>query len=303
MTNKILLAPIAFSLILWASCSQEKQDIMGNCSTAQVTTENYVTVKQEPHRYGGWYCPDNLNGFPPVNIKEWKNIPVVNGRMPTKEETQNGTSLIHVDREKYPHAHPLEMSMPKLARVYNQYSKREDIIIVIQAVKINDDSIVGYRFLNGGNGSARLNEIEFLTDEEINRIPESRFVTYSIKINTTQDHIWDIMTNTEYTPEFQPFFDHKESLVSDWRQNSNVNYKYTNSGPITSGYGDLHFGNFYIQNDFQNNSYTEKFFLLEDSETKTTELKIVGGPFLQDYKSQEKILLQWAEKVKLLSEM
>jgi hypothetical protein len=42
----------------------------------------------------GWYCPDNTKMFPPVDIKSWNKVPVVNGRLPTFEETQNGTSLI-----------------------------------------------------------------------------------------------------------------------------------------------------------------------------------------------------------------
>lgn len=32
------------------------------------------TTQKPTHQYGGWYCPDNLNGFPAVNIKEWKNV-------------------------------------------------------------------------------------------------------------------------------------------------------------------------------------------------------------------------------------
>jgi len=66
--------------------------------------------------------------------------------------------------------------MPKLVRYYNEYSKREDLIIVIQAINVENDSIVGFRYLNGGNGSARLNEVRFLADNEIEMIPASRFV-------------------------------------------------------------------------------------------------------------------------------
>ena len=65
--------------------------------------------KQEPHKYGGWYCPDNLNGFPAVDISNWESVPVVNGRMATKEETHNGISLIFVDDLKYPNAKALDI--------------------------------------------------------------------------------------------------------------------------------------------------------------------------------------------------
>jgi hypothetical protein len=48
--------------------------------------------------------------------------------------------------------------------------------------------------------------------------------------------------------------------------------------------------------------YNEKFFLSENEETHTTELIMVGGPFTDDFESQKSILLNWAQKVKELSE-
>ena len=58
----------------------------------------------------------------------------------------------------------------------------------------------------------------------------------------------------------------------------------------------------FFQNDFENLDYTEKFLLLEDSETKHTTLKIACGPFKDDFETQQSILTNWAEKVKELSE-
>ena len=46
--------------------------------------------------------------------------------------------------------------MPKLARFYNIHSGKRELVIIIQALNISNDSIVGFRYLNGGNGSARL---------------------------------------------------------------------------------------------------------------------------------------------------
>ena len=46
----------------------------------------------------------------------------------------------------------------------------------------------------------------------------------------------------------------------------------------------------------------EKFLLLRDEETNQTELKIVCGPFKDDFETQQFVLHQWAEKVKELSE-
>jgi len=300
MKNKTYKVLILLCIISFTSCSQiNKPD---DSKEIEVSNQKKTQIKSEPHRYGGWYCPDNLNGFPPVNITNWKNVPIINGRMATKEETQNGTSLIFVDRLKYPNAKALDIEMPKLASFYNEYSKREDLIIVIQAINVDNDSIVGFRYLNGGNGSARLKEVKFLSDNEIEMIPTSRFVTLNIKIDATQDTIWKVLTKSENTKFLQTTFDKDNKLKTDWRKGSNVNYHYPNTGFLTSSYASKLFGNFYIQNDYNYLQYNEKFLLLENEQTKNTELKIVSGPYGDDFKAQRSILKNWAQKVKELSE-
>jgi hypothetical protein len=286
----------------FVACSQSNMPIEND--PEEKPLEKVETLKQEPHRYGGWYCPDNLNGFPAVDIKDWKNVPVVNGRMATKEETQNGTSLIFVDLEKYPDAKPLDMQMPQLARYYSRHTKKEEVVIVIQVVNISNDSVVGFRYLNGGNGSARFDEIRFLSDQEVESITTTRFVSLSVQINATQRDVWEILTTPEPSRFLQPIFDPENTLKADWDKASKVNFYYPHAGTITSEYADILFGNYYVQIDgkSENNEYVEKFLLLENKETKTTELKIVCGPYAADYEEQKNILYNWAQKVKELSE-
>ena len=74
---------------------------------------------------------------------------------------------------------------------------------------------------------------------------------------------------------------------------------------LTSEFAANLYGNQYIQMDFKqgNDSYVEKFLLLENEETKTTELKIVCGPYsLDEFEIQNEILKKWAQKVKEFSE-
>ena len=300
MKNKMFKVLIALFLISFVSCAQNNKT--DDNKDAEVLNQENETIKTEPHKYGGWYCPDNLNGFPIVDIANWNNVPVVNGRLATKEETQNGTSLIFIDAEKYPNAKPLDITMPKLASFYNEYSKREDLIIVIQAINVDNDSIVGFRYLNGGNGSARLKEVRFLYDNEIKMIPASRFVSHNIKIKANQDVIWGVLTKPENAEILQQIFDKDNKLKTDWRKTSNVNYHYPNNGTIISSYANKLFGNFYIQNDYDYLQYNEKFLLLENAQTKNTELKIVCGPYDDDFETQKSILNNWAQKVKELSE-
>lgn len=300
MKNKMFQLLNVLILSSITACTQETPSIKNVEETKSISSSETSDVI--PHNYGGWYCPDNLTGFPAVNIADWKEVAVVNGRMPTKEETQNGTSLIHVDVNKYPNAKPLDMRLPKLAKVYNQSTDRVDLIIVIQAIHINNDSIVGYRFLNGGNGSARLNEVRFLTDDEINQIPTSKFVAIDLKIKASQDVVWEVMRNEENSNALAKTFDADNLLKTNWRKSTNLNYFYSNTGASTAKYANKLFGNFYIQNDYKQLSYSEKFLLLQDDNTKTTTLKILCGPFADDFENQQKVLKLWAQKIKELSE-
>lgn len=286
----------------FVSCLQSNNKVESKDAKEEVINNESDDKITEPHQYGGWYCPDNLNGFPSVDITNWKNVPIINGRMATKEDTQNGSSLIFLDTLKYPNAKVLDITMPKLASYKNNYSNRDDLVIVIQAIKIDKDSIVGFRYLNGGNGSARLNEVRFLSGNEIKMLPTSRFVSLNISIKATQDSIWKVLTKPKSTETLRSIFDKSNKLNTYWKETSNVNYHYPNSGVITASYANKLFGNFYIQNDYDNFQYSEKFLLLENENTKITELKIVCGPYGTDYESQKRILTIWAQKVKALSE-
>ncbi len=301
MKSRTLSLITIFCFTLSTACSQKKME--NSKVEASGTDEISKPKKSKPHQYGGWYCPDNLNGFPPVHIADWKNVPVIDGRLPSKAETQTEASLIFVDLKKYPNAKTLDMELPQMARFYNHSTQRNEDIIVIQALNIQNDSIVGFRYLNGGNGSARLEEIEFLSNNEIEMIPESRFVTHSVTINAPQEEIWQIITNSTNTKKIQPAFDKHFKLNSDWREKKNVNYHYPNAGIPTAMFANKLFGCYYVQNDYERLNYTEKFLLLEDEKTKVTELKIVCGPYLDDFTAQETVLLNWAIKVKELAEL
>tara|TARA_B110000977_G_C11043247_1_gene479586 strand:+ start:273 stop:1178 length:906 start_codon:yes stop_codon:yes gene_type:complete len=301
MKNTLLTSLLLLGITLFASCAQNKQN--KNCLKLEEPLENIQ--KQERHNYGGWYCPDNLNGFPPTDISNWKKVPVVNGRLPTREETQNGTSLIFVDKEKFPDARPMEMEMPKLASYYNENSKKEELVIVIQALSILNDSVVGFRYLNGGNGSARLSEVRFLEESEIEEISGLQFVSLTVQIEASQKDIWNILTNPGYYTTLQDIFDAERKHKTNWNNASKVNFKYAKEGMITSEFSAYLFDNQYIQIDFKlgDEAYVEKFLLLENEETKTNELKIVCGPYYEDdYEIQKEILNKWAHKVKTLSE-
>ena len=283
------------------SCAQNHTEANLTSADNSLVHKEHV-VEQKQHQYGGWHCPDNLYGFPATDISKWSNVPVVNNRMPSQEEARNGESLIYVDPNEHPNAHVLPITMPRLATIYSPYTHRDELIIAIQAFKVNQDSIVGFRYLNGGNGSAWLSDIKFKSDDEIDAMPDYKFVAEQIEIKASPDAIWKTITDKENAEELQKVFDAEKALPETWREETNVNFVYDNAGEPTAWFADILWGSYYIQNDYTMNGYSEKFFLAENKEKGTTELNIVIGPFLDDFDSQKAIISVWAQKVKDLTE-
>jgi len=282
---------VALSLTSLMACSQNQET-----EIKKPVKESKQMDKTVHHNFGGWYCPDNLNGFPAVNLKDWKSVPVVSGRMPTKEETQKGASLIFVDSTEFLNASALKINLPQLAIYQSPYTKREEIIIVIQALVVGSDSILGFRYLNGGNGSARINEVSLVTENEIELSSSAQFVVLDLNINAKAKKVWEVLLKPEHTRSLIP------SQTEAWPKTSKVNFYYSGSGKLTNAYANLLFGNYYAQNDYDSLHYSEKFLLLEDQESGYTELKIVCGPFGDDYDKQKKEIIAWSKKLKTLNE-
>ena len=165
MTTRFSISAIISLLLIMVSCSIQETTHEQTEQQAE-GSEHMASKKAEPHRYGGWYCPDNF-GFVPVDIQKLDEVPAIMGRLPTEQELRDNKSLINVDTEKYPDARALEMELPRVARIYSGRKGMSELVIVIQAIVVSEDSIVGYRFPNGGNGSAWLSDVTFLSDEEV----------------------------------------------------------------------------------------------------------------------------------------
>jgi len=114
-------------------------------------------------------CPDALN-FPPIDIKNWDKTPVVNGRLPTYEETHNGMSIHHYGGEANNYVKVLNMTLPRLASIYSNRTKKYKTVVVIQIVHTAKDTVVGYRYLTGGCGGSLFRNFHFLTVPEIQNV-------------------------------------------------------------------------------------------------------------------------------------
>lgn len=111
-------------------------------------------------------CPDS-KFFPPINLKYWDKIPVVNGRFPTYAETMEGISIHHYGEKKNKFIKPYPITLPKLAYFKNPSTGIKQLVVVIQMVYTAKDTVVGYRYIKGGVGGSLFKDFYFLTNDEV----------------------------------------------------------------------------------------------------------------------------------------
>lgn len=288
-------------LLIFVSCSgQETPKAPENPSEESGTT---ASETKEPHRYGGWYCPDNF-GFVPVDVAKLDEVPAIADRLPTEEELHNNMSLINVDTEKYPDAKVLEMDLPRVARIYSEHRDVEELIVVIQAIVVQGDSVVGFRYMNGGNGSAWLEDVTFLSEDEVAGMGSQPFFYSKTTLNASPANIWKAVGMTDYFAQLGEKFNEKKFFSSEWDPEAQAYLELDAKGEKAGGYVGMVFGNYYLHIDYNLDGfhYSEKMLMVENKEDNTTELFFASGPYPEGFDMQKSIWDKWIEEVKKTSE-
>ena len=141
--KSLRLSLVTLGLLTLMSCKQsaEQKTVEGKHRTEGIATdrkqriERVVAAQDSFNKErgqtsnSGWFCPDNTSMFPPVDIKSWNKVPVVSGRLPTFEETQNGTSLIYYDINTTPDAKAYDTTLPKLASFFCPATKKKKLLL------------------------------------------------------------------------------------------------------------------------------------------------------------------------------
>ncbi len=300
--HKRLFIPVIIPLLLiFASCSSQEAKEQPEIHTENL--EHMVDKKTEPHGYGGWYCPDNF-GFVPVDIQNLDKIPAIENRLPTQEELQNNMSLINVDTEKYPDAHALKMELPRVARIHSNINGMDELIIVIQAIVVQEDTVVGYRFANGGNGSAWMSDVTFLSEDEVAEMGSLPFFYSKSVLKAKSANIWKAMAKTDYFKQLGKKFDQQSFFSSEWNPEAEARLELDVDGEKATGYVGMVFGNYYLQIDYIRDGfhYSEKMLMMENQEDNTTEFFFASGPYKEGFEKQNTKLQSWVEAVKRGSE-
>lgn len=235
-----------------------------------------------------------------MDIQDLDKIPVVRDRLPTMEETSNGTSLMYVDPQEYPDARPLAMRLPRVARMVSPQNGITERVIVIQAIVVGQDTVVGYRFPSGGNGTARFREVTFLSDQDVKALGPAPMVYLHTDIKASKQTIWKAMTRTEYLRALAETFNKKEFFSSEWKEGSEVRLHDEKNGEKATGIVATVFGNVYLHIDYNRDGVhsTEKLLLLENREAGTTELHLVSGPHQGDIRARTTVWEEWIGQVK-----
>jgi hypothetical protein len=302
MNHRFSIPSIVSMLLLFVSCSSQ-ETVKEQTETPTEAVESVDSKKTEPHRYGGWYCPDNF-GFVPVDIQELDAVPAIANRLPTEEELQNNMSLIKVDTALYPDARALEMDLPRVAKVYSAGKGMNELIIVIQAIVVQEDTVVGYRFANGGNGSAWLSDVTFLSDDEVAAMGAQPFFYSKSVLKAKTADIWNAMGKTDYFKELGEKFDRKKFFSSKYNAEDQAHLNLDTDGEKAKGYAGMVFGNYYLQIDYDRGGshYSEKLLMIENQDDHTTELFFASGPYPEGFEKEKATWDSWIEEVTKASE-
>ena len=292
---------LSMLLTLVSACGQETPK-EGSETTAEEPAL-VVSKESEPHQYGGWYCPDNF-GFVPVDIAKLDAVPAIADRLPTEQELKDNKSLIKVDTEEYPDAKALAMDLPRVASIRSERTGMSELAIVIQAVVVQGDTIVGYRFANGGNGSARLREVTFLSDDEVAAMGAQPFFYSKSVLKASTADIWRALCRTDHFKQLGERFDQQAFFSAAWDPKAEARLELHAKRETATGYVGTVFGNYYLHIDYYQDGvhYSEKLLLAENAEDKTTELFVASGPYPKDFGTQQAKWDSWVATVKKASE-
>lgn len=302
MTKAHIVISLISMMIFLNSCAQDTKpkDVKESKEITEVAEEeDSESPYTEPHQYGGWYCPDNM-GFEPMDVADLSSIKVITDRMPTKEETQNGTALMYLPKDKFPDARPLEIDLPALAYVKSSNTGMDELAIVIQAFIAGTDTIIGYRFPSGGNGSAWYGEATFLTADEASDLGSMPYCFEEVLVSATKSEIWDALTKTDFAKDLGKKFNEKALYKSEWSNEFNVDLEFKSDNEYAKGRVSAMWGMLYLQIDYYKNGLhsTQKMLVYEDQFTMKTRIIFVTGPFIENAETQNEKWADWLRKLK-----
>ena len=207
---------------------------------------------------------------------------------------------MYFDPAEHPDAKALEMTMPRLARFQSEVTGKNELVIIIQAIEENGDSVVGFRYLNGGNGTSWFDEVTFLSDTEIDELGSLDFVTIETDIKATKDEIWEVITDPQAGENLGKKHDEPALTTRNWTPSPLVTG--TSQPDHLTARGELpdFWGNKYIQMDYNidGHHYVEKILIMRNANEDHSHILVVAGPYRTKVDAQQLAWQQWLQRLK-----
>lgn len=98
----------------------------------------------------------------PIDILKWNQTPFLSGRVATEEDVKKGVAVFYI--RETDDLKPIDITLPVCAILIDQEENTETPVIIIQAEYSQGQEIIGYRFIDGGNGIAARDEFILLEE-------------------------------------------------------------------------------------------------------------------------------------------
>lgn len=97
-----------------------------------------------------------------IESSEWNTVPRLAGRIAIEADVQVGRAVFYIEHAEQHEA--IEKELPALAYLEKADGSAE-LVVVIQCERVGSKRLAGYRFFQGGNGMATLEELTFVEGE------------------------------------------------------------------------------------------------------------------------------------------
>ena len=94
----------------------------------------------------------------PISVNDFSKIPHISNRIAIEKDVQEGRAVFYVN-DSADHF-PIDMKIPVLAYQVDGETGVRTLAVIIQAERVEDEKIIGLRYLDGGNGVCMLSELE-----------------------------------------------------------------------------------------------------------------------------------------------
>lgn len=101
------------------------------------------------------------NKWGQIDLANWLVTPFISNRIALEQDVIDGLAVFFIQEPINKH-YPINIPLPSLAYQIDPDTQEKELVIVIQAENVDEEEIVGVRYLEGGNGICALVELEFV---------------------------------------------------------------------------------------------------------------------------------------------